>query len=270
MELILEKLKCQKNRPSTMANYLSVWRKFNNFVMKLDQKPKFWEDRASLFGAALGEKGIQSSTLKSYMSVIKWTLINDNYPWDDDRVTLNTLMHACRVINDRVNTRLLIHSQLLDLLIFEVQRRFTNQPFLETMYRTWFHLAYYGLFRVGELAYSTHVVRAKDVHIARNKQKLLFILYTSKTHGHESHPQKIKITAVSQSKGKMKEFGLTRFFCPFEASREYLTLRGNYITDSELFFVHRDNSPVTPEQIRNMLKSILQDINLDARLYNTH
>ena len=54
------------------------------------------------------------------------------------------------------------------------------------------------MFRIGELAMGVHSIRAKDVHISSNKNKILIVLYTSKTHGEESPPQKIKLTKESK------------------------------------------------------------------------
>lgn len=49
MERIVEKLKLQQHRDSTTKTYLSIWRKFNDFVINLDKKPVLWEDRTTLF-----------------------------------------------------------------------------------------------------------------------------------------------------------------------------------------------------------------------------
>ena len=114
------------------------------------------------------------------MSAIKTTLIDDNYDWDQNKVYLNTLTKACRKLNDTVRTRLPIHKTLLELILFELERLFSAQPYLECMYKALFSLYYYGLFRAGELAYGPHQLKAKNVQIATNKNKLLFILYTSK------------------------------------------------------------------------------------------
>ena len=110
---------------------------------------------------------------------------------------------------------------------------FDTQPYLRCMYQTFFILSYYGLFRVGELASGSHPVRAKNVHVAMNKDKIRFILYTSKTHGLELKPQKIKISAVS-SKSSVKNTkpnSIGHQFCPFQLSCEYLAIRGNYVND---------------------------------------
>ena len=106
MKLILEKLKLQTKRESTARNYLGIWRKFNAFVVKLDFRPATWEDRISLYAAFLVDHGIQSSTLRSYYSAIKSILRDDGYFVDDKKVLLNSLARACKLVNDRVVTRL--------------------------------------------------------------------------------------------------------------------------------------------------------------------
>ena len=206
MHLILEKLKYTKYHSSTTANYtkyhssttanyLNVWRKFNEFVFKLDAKPKHWEHRASLFGAFLVDRGFQSSTLKSYISAIKAILVDDGYKGNDDMVLLHTLTKSCRIQNDCISTKLPIQKSLLELILFEIQKRWVDQTFLRILYQAWLLIAYYSLFRIGKLADSKHCIKAANVHIATNKNKLLFILYTSKTHNLGNRPQKIKITA---------------------------------------------------------------------------
>ena len=251
MKLILENLKSCKNRTSTMHNYLGIWRRFNCFIQKLDVRPKLWEDRVSLFCAYLVDQGIQSSTLRSYISAIKGTLIDDGYPWDDNLILVRTLSRACKLINDRVRVRLPISSALLDILLFEVERVFKlkNQYYLEIMYKAFFSLSYYGLFRIGELATGSHPIRAKDVHIAQNKNKMLFVLYSSKTHNEGARPQKVKISANTDLCGKAPVKQKARNFCPFKCSREYLAIRENYNSDQDPFFVNSDQSPVTPNQV---------------------
>ena len=268
MEGILERLKSKTHRTSTQENYLSIWRQFNTFIIRLDKIPPTWEHRISLFGAYLVNNGIQSSTLKCYKSAIKAILRDDGYLIDESKILLNSLAKACKLVNDKVRTRLPIQIKLLELILFEVERFFDSQPYLEILYKSLFILAYYGLFRVGELTTGGHPIRAKDVHIGCNKNKMLFILRTSKTHGVDTRPQKVKISANANY--YCKQNTNNRFFCPFKISREYLALRGNYINDSDPFFVFRDQSPVTPKHARVVLKNILKSIDLSENLYNFH
>ena len=262
MKSILEKLKQKTKRDSTNKNYFSIWRKFNTFLIKLDRRPDTWEERISLYAAFLVDGGIKSTTLRCYYSAIKSVLKEDGHFINDDKILLNSLARACRIVNDRVITRLPIRSKLLELLIFEVQRMFATQPYLEIMYKNILLLGYYGLFRIGELTSGSHPIKAADVHIAQNKDKMLFILHSSKTHGKESRSQRIKI---SRNVDKRKNF-----FCPFAASREYLALRGNYVNDADPFFVFGDNSPVQPYQNRKVLKNCLLAMNLLPKCYSFH
>ena len=236
---VLENLKNKRNKESTNKVYLSVWRKFNQFLIRLDKRPKDWEDRVALFCAYLIEQKNQSSTVRSYISAIKAVLQNDGYIWDDKKVVLTTLTRACRLINDKVRTRLPIKAPLLELILFELGRFYDNQPYLTLMYRALFVLVYYGLLRIGELTTSEHVLKAKDIHVARNKQKILIVLHSSKTHTKGDKPQHIKIATVNSSESHK----FVRHFCPFTWVRNYMITRGDFDSNEEQFFVFRDRSP---------------------------
>ena len=269
MELILEKLKGLKNRESTKANYLSIWRKFNNFVMKLDVKLKSWEHRTSLYCTYLVDCGVQSSTIKCYKSAIKCMLVLDNYKWDDNEVLLSAITGACKIINDRVRARFPIQIGLLEIILFELGRYFENQKYLEILYKTMFILGYYSLLRVGEITSSSkHTLKAKNVHIGKNKDKILIILYSSKMHGAESKPQEIKIQADTTTPRNNNV--VKRHFSPFNITHQYLTLRGDYRSDDEPFFIFRGGSHVTANHMWNVLRKMLSHLNINPSLYNTH
>ena len=133
------------------------------------------------------------------------------------------------------------------------------------MYRCIFVLAYYGLMRVSELSKGAHPVRAKDVHAADDKEKILIILFSSKTHGLYSRPQRIKIWADEQQDSSKQSS-----FSPFQIAREFSRARGGYIKDDEPFFIFSDRSPVEPKHVRWTLKKLLRRLKLNDKLYNTH
>ena len=170
---LIEGFKTKQNKPSTSINYHTIWKNFNKFLIKLDNKPDSWEERVAFYGGYLVHQGVQSSTLKSYVSAIKKTLVLDGYDWNDDQLKLSLLTNACKNTNDKAHIRLPIQNGLLELLLFELQRKFKedNQPYLESLYKTLFLLAYYGLFRIGELATGNHPILARDVFSSYNKLK---------------------------------------------------------------------------------------------------
>ena len=196
------------------------------------------------------DSGFQSSTIRSYASAIKSVLKTDGYPWDEGKFFLTAIIRGCKLKNDVVRTRLPIQMGLLELILFEIQRIYNkdgSQFYLECMYLSLFAMAYYGLFRVGELTLGTHTLKACNVHIAHNKNKILAVLYSSKTHGKESRPQKIKITGLDDEAMIRKcetSRGINRHFCPFTLIRQYMEMRGNFDDNVEPFYVFRDGSPV--------------------------
>ena len=254
------------NRKTTRLKYHEIWNAFNKFLIKLDRRPESWEERTVVYIAYLSHEGKQSSTLRTYITAIKSVLQADGYHWNEDKYLLSTLTKSCKSNNDIVKTRLPIRKSLLQLLISRLHVKLDQQYYLLLMYRCFFLLQYYGLMRVGELASGNHPVLAKDIHSADNKNKILLMLYTSKTHGKNSYPQQIKISANSEPNLLYRN----NIFCPFTATREFLAIRGNYQSDTDPLFVFGDGSPVKPKHIRSTLKDLLKSLNLDSSLYGTH
>ena len=208
---------------------------------------------------------MQSSSVKTYISAIKKTLITDGYQWEDKSMLLSSLIKACKIINDKLYTRLPISDNLLELILFEIQQIFNDQSFLELLYKALFSLSYYGMLRVCEVTQtgSSHAVRACNVHAALNKQKILLILYTSKTHGRGQYPQKIKILAND----KCSQYFKNSYFCPFKLTNDYLRIRGAFHDRNEQFFVFSDRSPVTAQNASMVLRQAISGIGLKGSSY---
>ena len=166
-----------------------VWRLFNIFLIRLDRKPKDWEDRTAMFCAYMIDKGTtQSSMVKSYVSAIKCILKCDGYKWRDNQVILSSLTRACRIKNDNLTCKLPVHRYLLEMILFETYQLYQDQLYLCKLYQVIFILGYYGLMRAGEMTQGDHPLKACNVHIGQNKNKILLILYSSKTHSRANFP----------------------------------------------------------------------------------
>ena len=272
MEHVLQTLKLYSTRSTTAHNYYRVWKLFNAFIIRLNRKPESWEGRLALYGAYLVEKGNQSSTLKSYFSAIKKVLEYIDYELNMNKVLLNTLTKACRIVNDKVKTRKPIQSATLEMLLFELERYFPSQVYLVALYKTAFVLAYYGMMRIGELTTSEHVMRAKDILIGVNKDKIKITLHSSKTHSQANKPQTIKISGINNHKCVTNQVKLkNRHFCPFKVVRRYMRLRNpSYANEKEQFPIFRDRSPVQPSHVREVLKELLKRIGLNPNEFGFH
>ena len=231
-------------------------------MIRLDRIPAKWEERVTLYCGFLSAEGIQSSTIKSYISAIKHKLLMDGYEWNGNLALFAALTRASKLKNDVLRTRLPIGKKFLEVILFEIQRKFSKDPYKRSLYKTIYLVAYHGLMRIGELTISPHVLKAVDVHDARNKQAFKFVLHSSKTHGRGDHPQKIRIEKVDKT---------TNFFCPVEEITNYLEIRGRFAKSiNEPFFRFEDKQPITANHVRKTLKQVINNLHLDSSLYDTH
>ena len=148
----------------------------------------------------------------------------------EDEYLLASLTKACCLQNDRIKTCLPIQKGMLGLILKETKKHFTGkgQSYLSFLYRTLFCVCYYGLLRVSEVCSGAHPILANDVHIATNEKKFLFVLHTSKTHGLESSPQLVKMSAVLSKKNNKFRKGkhdqrnyFQTDFCPYTLLMEF-------------------------------------------------
>ena len=261
---IVEKLKSRQHRDSTRNNYYKIWQSFNEFFVKLDSKPETWEERLILFVGYLVDKELKSTTIQCYISVVKAILKADGEFLDENIYLLKALTRACKIRNDKVRIWLPIRKSVLKLLVHACDDLYPDvpQPYLVTLYRAILTTMYYGLFRISEVTKteSNHVLKVRDVKIGKNKHKMRFMLRTSKTHGHGSKPQIIKINSSNynslgnaienQSSSDTQDASIIRAvnqdLCPFTILNNYLQVRKCFrMNDNEQFFVFKDGSPVT-------------------------
>ena len=136
--------------------------------------------------------------------------------------------------NDFLHTRLPIQSGLPGLLVEKISNSFLqqNQPYLAMLYKELIITSYHGLLRVGEIIQSPHTIKAKDVHKAENKRKILIQLKTSKTHSESDKPQIIILMPIQKYDLRNKE----RAFCPYATLMVYMNMRGDFETDDEPLF----------------------------------
>ena len=83
-------------------------------------------------------------------------------------------------------------------------------------------------------------------------------------HGEGDLPQQVKITRLRCSGGSRS------FACPFKLIRDFLATRPMYVTDKEPLFIFRDQTPVKPQNMREVLCKSLIHLRFNASLYGTH
>ena len=237
--------------------YYNVWRMFNEFYLKLDEKPENWTDRLTLFVGYLIQKKRKSNTIRSYVCAIKVVLKDDGFKITEDDYLISCLTKACRIHQDVIKIRLPVEKHLVHDIIDTLDSIFKAQPYLLVMNRALFITTYYGLFHIGEVTTGSHPIKATDVYIAENKKKVKFILRSSKTHCVADNPQVIKITSTEDEDDEKNSH------CPFKLLRHYFKIRKTFKCEDESFFIFKDRTPVTPANMRSVFQSALTKLGYD-------
>ena len=119
-------------------------------------------------------------------------------------------------------------------------------------------------------------MKARDVHVAQNKEKFLFIFRTSKTHWKNMKPQIIKITSKRKSiipdnchKYRYGEETGSALPCPYTLLCEYIAVRGKYSNIHKQFFVFADKSSVKPAHFRTCLKTLINEAGFQFKEFYT-
>ena len=233
---LVEQLKIKRFRGSTLKNYYPAWKTFNEFVIRLDLKPNNWGDRIILFVSYIIKNGRKATTIKSYVSAIRALLRNIGYELNEDKFWLNAMTKAGKLVNERVCTRFPTQKPMLKTLVRTLRQVFSDQPYLMKLYAGMLSIAYFGLFQVSEIAAGGHPVLARDVHVGKNKKKLLLVLRTSKTHGKNCKPQTVKLSSTATSNYTKDRSKDNSIICPYRNVNAFAEVRPGLQHCTEQFF----------------------------------
>lgn len=258
---IIEEIKYMKHRISTRMKYHKIWTTFNKFLIKFDRMPLTWEDRIYVFIAHLVDNKKTINTVNTYLSAIRQILKSDGVELHEDKDLLSSLLTTCKIKNKSLFIRMPIRFKLLKAIINHTHSSLVDkgQEYLGKMLKAMFSIAYFGLLRVGEMVKSEHQIKLKNIHFAKNKEKVTILLTSSKTHSEHDKPKKVSLPKVSQ---------LPRY-CPVRLLKEYLKIRDKTSAQGELF-VLRGGQPITASIFRAWLRKILGKIGLRSNLYDSH
>lgn len=257
---IIDEIKFMRHRKSTRLKYHDIW-SFNKFLIEFDRMPTTWEDRIYVYMAHLVDNKKSVNTVKSYLSAIRQILKSDGVELHEDKDLLSSLLTTCKMRNKSLFIRMPIRFKLLKAIIDHTDKLLqgAGQEYLCTLLKAMFSTAYFGLLRVGEMTKSNHQIKARNVHWAKNKEKITIILESSKTHSNLDKPQKINLPKVAQ---------LPKY-CPVQLLNQYLKLRESNGNNKALFIL-RGGEPVTATLFRSWLRKILSEIGVSSKLYDSH
>ncbi len=182
LETTIEWLKTKALALGTFKKYAHIWRNFIEFANKLKPLPKTWEDKITLYVVHLVEIGRAPSTIRGILSALKFQLHLDGYPLNLNDFLLSVMIkasHRMYLKKGQYTLRLLLSENILVKVLQAVQLLCKDQILLRAL-RAIFSLAYYGLFRIGELVESEHTVLSHNINVNQRSGSCRIILLTAK------------------------------------------------------------------------------------------
>ena len=214
----------------------------------------------ALFISYLRARKLAASTITSYLSAISYVHKLKDLPDPTKTFLIQKLLIAVGKQRSP-DTRLPITKPVLFQLVRSLQH--TNSSAAQrTLFTAMFLTAFYGFFRIGELASKSpelgkSVVQFESLSFLSTDGciKSLKITICHFKHNTNNRPVDIIITRDSASP-----------FCPVQAMLEYCKVR--LFSPGPLFCLH--NRPVTVSQFNTQLRSCLSFCSLDSSRYKSH
>ena len=215
----------------------------------------------ALFVSYLHAWKLAPSTIKSYLSAIGYVHKLKGLR-DPTRAFIIDKLLTALSRQSSSDIRLPISRPVLHALVGSLNHN-NSSAFHRTLFSTMFLIAFYGFFRIGELA-------AKNANSGGSVVQFSDMRFL--THDGNIHMLKITITNFKHNTDKrpfviLIEREDSMPFCPVQAMLDYCKLRG---TQAGPLFCHSDTSPITVGQFNTELHRCLSFCGLDTSRYKGH
>ena len=259
LQAVVKQLVQSANTTSTNRQYHHKWVTFVDFhehVMQVPMRIPAQQVSVAMFAAHLKQKGLRSSTIKTYMTSISnvHKLLGHADPTDYYLVK-KTQQGISNTEPKNTLQRLPIMNTELKLITQAIPYA-TSCIYTQIMLKALFHIAYHACLRVGEAVYSNQQPHTLTMdHITISDGNSYTITFSSYKHSKSATP-----TLVMHKQHDAHH-------CPVTALRNYLLLRGGAPGP---IFIDKAGEPVARDGFAQHLKTCLQLAGLPAHKYNTH
>ena len=203
------------------------------------------------------QQGYSPSSVMTYMSAISFVHKLRNIDDPVDSFIIRKLLEGFKRLQSKKDLRAPITEDILIKIIQSLPFICYNQYEL-ALFQSVYSLAYFGLFRVGEMVFTDHrqsgyPLTFDDITLA--SQSLTVRIRISKTN-QCGRPVFLNIPSNS-----------SKLICPVFAMQKYLSLRGSF---SGNLFCHANRLSLTRYQFGAILSKALSQIGLSSKFYKSH
>jgi len=246
---------------NTRIAYDTAVKAFNNFRVSHGLSSCWPATRQQLvyFVASCFEKGFSPATISTYCSGISfYHKIN---AWSDptDTFIITKMLEGCRRSRNCSDDRAPISKELLDSIL-KVLPDVCYDNYECKLFSAAYTLAYFGLLRVGELAFTTAAqsdrpLQYKDIGFNPDRSIMLVCIRKSKTN-QRGMPTKLQIASSIEDS-----------ICCIKAMVGYLQVRQ---ADQGYLFCHQNKKPLSRYQFASVLSKCIKALGLPCMKYKTH
>ena len=214
------------------------------------------QNKMLFFISFLSLKGLAAATITTYVSAVGYIHKILNLPSPTDSFLVQKVLASVNRISPSLDSRLPITLIILHQLIQAVPSVISS-PYHIQLVKAMFLIAFYGLMRVGEIAYSSTsknpTISMSEIEISPNH---LIIKILHFKHNKSGRPLEILIKRQPDSQ-----------FCPVVNLCQYLKVRG--LTPGPVF-IFPDGKVVPRTFFSTKLKHCLNFLGLSPVLYQSH
>lgn len=250
---------------SVTGNTNSVYRNavlsYNNFAVEYGWSLE-WPisiQRMVLYISYLFERGYAPSSITTYVAGISFYHKVNNWSDPSDAFVVTKLLEGCRRSRKRMDVRAPITESILTKLVVALSQ-ICFSTYEAILFKAAFTLAYFGLFRVGELVYTTEQYSNRpllrsDIMLEDSLRAVRVTIRCSKAN-QRGPPDTLRIP----------DSNITDICC-VKAINEFMKIRP---VNDGLFFCHLNKSPLTRNQFCAVLSKAVRYLGLPVSQYKSH
>ena len=247
----------RKSYQRSWTVFTEFYHRFHTTTISLPVPPSC----LALFISYLCAKGLAPATINSYMSAIAYIHKLKGMVDPTKSFLIEKLLVAVGR-RGKSDTRLPLSRPLIYELV-EALKHTNQSAYQRGLYKAMFLVAFYGFFRVGELAHK----QSKEAHRVLQFEQITFM-----RRDNEIYSLQIVITHFKHNPSH-RPFTViidrepTERHCPIQALIEYIKLRGN---SKGPLFCYANNESISVSQFNAQLRRALSFCGLDSSRYKSH
>ena len=225
---------------------------------KLKAKPlRATSYEIALYITHLTNSGLKSTTIRTHLSAIAFFHKIHDYPDPTNSFLIKKLLTAGKKTENPPATRKPITAKILRRLLNSLTTQGYNN-YDKKLFTSIFNVMYHAALRASEICktpFAQHTLKASQLQLfTTSKGQAIKINFKSYKHSkHDITPLAI--------------YACGTIICPIAAYKRYQHVRP--LADG-LAFINKDHTPICRQQISDVLDTLLVNIGLVSKDYNTH